>query len=37
MTIEQLINQLERELLTLKDFRYIRIVRMQIDELKAIR
>jgi hypothetical protein len=36
MTIELLIEQLERELRTMKDLNYIGIVKMQIDSLKAL-
>jgi hypothetical protein len=37
MTIEHLIQQLERELVTLKDLRIIKIVQMQIDYLYSIK
>lgn len=36
MTIEQLIEQLERELKTMKNIDYIAIVKMQIDNLKVL-
>lgn len=36
MTIEQLIEQLERELKTMQNIDYIAIVKMQIDSLKAL-
>jgi FtsZ-binding cell division protein ZapB len=36
MTIEKLIRQLESELKTLQDLRTIKLVQMQIDNLRAI-
>jgi len=36
LAIEQLLNQLEYELKTLQDFRMIRLMRQQIEELRAI-
>jgi hypothetical protein len=36
LTVKQLIAQLEKELATMNDLKYMHIVQMQIDNLRAI-